>query len=69
MVEFMLNDTQVYEVRRIEDNAFIQVHYTMRDALKVAAEYEAEYNEPCRVAYSWIDRPETLAQRKANEAA
>ena len=66
----MLEDTQVYEVKRVEDLALIGVMYTRKTANELLAEYEAKFDEECYVAPSWIaDKPETIGQRNANGVA
>ena len=63
----ILPERQVFEVVRIEDNTFIGVYYTWLDANELKTEYESTWNEPCRIARSYILGVETVAQRKANE--
>ena len=66
--DIMLDDTQVYAVRRIEDNALIEIHWTRGKAMTVANEYEAQFDEPCRIGVEYInDRPQSLEERKAND--
>jgi len=66
--DIMLEDTQVYEVKREEDLALIGVMYTRKTANELLAEYEARWNEECYIAPSWIaDMPQTIGQRNAND--
>ena len=63
----MLDETQVYEAQT-EDGATIEIHYTRTAAQEVCDQYTKQFNEPTRVAVSWIyDRPESIAQRYAND--
>ena len=67
MSDQMLPNRQIFEVVRIEDGAFIEVHYTMKLAMLAKLEYEINFDEPCRVGRSYIMGEETIAQRNANE--
>ena len=63
----MLEDTQVYDVRRCEDGALIGIRYTRKVANELKAEYEDLWSEPCYVAITHIqDKPETIGQRNAS---
>lgn len=64
-----LQDTQVYEVKRTEDLALIGVEYTRKAANELLKLYEAQWDEECYVASSWIDRPQTIGERHANDEA
>jgi len=66
--DIMLEDTQVYEVKREDDLALIGVMWTRKKAKELKAQYEATWNEPCYIARAWIaDKPETIGQRNAND--
>jgi len=67
MSDQMLTERQVFEVIRIEDNCFIEVHYTMKLAMIAQLEYETNFDEPCRIGRSFIMGEETVAQRNENE--
>jgi hypothetical protein len=67
--DIVLPDTQVYEVKRTEDLALIGVEYTRKAANELLESYEAQWDEECYVAPSWIERPETIGQRNANGEA
>ena len=67
MSDQMLSERQVFEVIRIEDNCFIEVHYTMKLAVLAKLEYEINFDEQCRIGRSYITGEETVAQRNANE--
>ena len=62
----MLNERQVYEVIRIEDNTFIAVHYTRKEAYQAMVEYVEDFAEPCRIGVSYIMGEETVGQRNEN---
>ena len=68
--DIVLSDTQVYEVKRVEDLAMIGVEYTRKDANELRKAYEDRWNEECYVAPSWLEgKPQTIGQRNANDEA
>ena len=67
IVDHMLDERQVFEVIRIEDNTFICVHYTRKAARIAKLEYELDFDEPCRIARSFICGGETISARKKND--
>ena len=67
--DIMLDERQVYEVRREEDNALIGVMYTRKTAQELLEEYYNAWQEECRIAVTFIDGQETIGQRNANNEA
>ena len=65
----MLEDTQVYEVKREDDLALIGVEYTRKDANELRRVYEKLWKEECYISPYWIDRPQTIGERNANDEA
>ena len=66
--DIMLEDTQVYEVKREDDLALIGVMWTRKKAIELKEFYENAWDEPCYIARTWIaDKPETIGQRNAND--
>lgn len=64
-----LDEVQVFEVFREEDNAFIGVMYTRKSANELAEEYYNAWQEECRVGVSYIGGSQTIGERKANNEA
>ena len=63
----MLPDRQVFQVKRIEDEALIGVCYTMKKAKDLAEEYYNAWQEECRIGRAFVPGGETVEQRNKNE--
>ena len=64
--DHILDDKEVYDVRRIEDYALIGFEATMKEANKLKADYEAAWDEPCEVHPTYVLGPQSLNERHAN---
>lgn len=67
----MLSGRQVFSLYRIDikdEDIFIEVHYTMKEAVKAVAEIEEWFEgHKMRIDRTFIEGEETVDQRNANE--
>ena len=66
MTDQMLNDVEVYAVKRTQDVALIGVEYTVEHAVKLRDDYMEAYDEDCYITPTYVDGKQTVAERNAN---